>query len=409
MSSSWVAINSVPSAGGVEIGLPWSKSIVNRLLVIRALAGEPLPGLGDNLPDDIIRMQAGLQPAGNNIDVGDAGTAYRFLTAYYSLRPGDWRITGSEHLLQRPIEPLLVALREMGANIAEREGFEPPRINGGQLYRKELNLPHNISSQFVSALLLIAPYVKGGLKLSISPEQVSISYIRTTLELMRKCGALVSVESDAVVVEEGGYRGPFDHLERDWSSAAYWMAWVAAGDLQSVVMPGLHRTGLQADEGMVDLMEQFGLKAEENELGTRFRRFTSRINDKPVIDMQNMPDQAQTIACLCARLRQEVFLKGLGSLTYKESDRVEALASELTKCGTQIKTTSSSLDITGFKENVEIPRIKTYNDHRMALSFSLLAGRFPGIIIEDPDVVNKSYPAYWCDLEKAGSRLEWHF
>ena len=402
-----------------RIVLPASKSISGRALVINALSGSSL--LPDNLSDsdDTQAMLNALREMPEVIDIGAAGTAMRFLTAYLSVTPGTHTITGTERMKHRPIGILVDALRTLGADIAYEgeEGFPPLRIAGrNDIEGGELSVPGNVSSQYISALLMIAPTLKKGLRLTLTGQIASRPYLDMTVSMMRDFGAEVEwIAKDVIEVKPGSYRQRPYHIESDWSAASYWYEMVAlspdAG--AQVELVGLHHDSIQGDSKVWQLMSELGVATEyyEEPDGTEIIRLrkTGNLACHFCHDFSHQPDLAQTFAVTCAMLDVPFRLVGLQSLRIKETDRIAALVEELGKI-VCLEGNDSELLWEGFYniDDLELLPFEeftfdTYDDHRMAMALAPVCLRTGGeIVINNPEVVSKSYPHYWEDLEKVG-------
>lgn len=399
------------------INLPASKSISNRVLMIHALAG------GDTLPDNlsdcddtevIIRALAAMP---YEIDIKAAGTAMRFMTAYLSVTEGKHLLTGTDRMKRRPIAPLVNALRYLGADIryAGKTGFPPLIINGKTLEGGRLEVPGNISSQYISALLMIGPALKEGLELHLMGEIISRPYIDLTLWTMQEFGAEAEwTDMDIITVRPQVYKSHPYLIENDWSASSYWYEMLAlqGASGSSIKLKGLTDGSKQGDSVVKYLFSLLGVKTtfDNKEEGqpttvtlTRHRCLLPRLD----YDFTGSPDLAQTFVVTCALLDIPFTFTGLASLKIKETDRIEALKAEMKKLGYPIKDeNNNTLRWEGERCTPSLQPIDTYEDHRMALAFAPAACRFPGLRINNPGVVSKSYPHYWDDLRKAGFNIE---
>ncbi len=398
------------------INLPASKSISNRALVIHALCGGELP---ENLSDcdDTHAVVNALRNMPETINVGAAGTAMRFLTAYLSATKGDHTITGSERMCHRPIGVLVDALRMLGASISYEgtEGFPPLHISGHPLLGGKLEIPGNVSSQFISALLLIGPVTKQGLTLHLTGEIVSRPYIDLTIHVMHGFGATVEwTSTDTIEVKAKPYESSRYLIENDWSASSYWYEMASLyplGDV-NVVLKGLEDSSRQGDSVVKYIFSLLGIKTsfEETHSGkptsvtlSRHLEHVATLN----YDFINCPDLAQTIIATCCALDVPFHFTGLASLRIKETDRLEAMRNELGKLGFVIEVTNDSeMTWDGTRREPTMEAIDTYEDHRMAMAFAPLAVKFPGLRINNPEVVSKSYPSFWDDLSKAGFTIK---
>lgn len=395
-----------PSEVKATIQLPASKSISNRVLIIHALSGgkESLRNLSDC--DDTQVMIKALTENTEPIDILAAGTAMRFLTAYLSATPGTHTITGTQRMQQRPIQILVNALRELGAQIeyAGNEGFPPLRICGTELTGDEITLKGNISSQYISALLMIGPALKHGLRLHLTGEIISRPYINLTLRLMKDFGAVAAWISDnSIQVEPHPYRSVPFTVESDWSAASYWYQIAALAPAAEIELTGLFRNSYQGDSRGAQLFAKLGVETQYTDRGVRLIKkgaLSTRLDENLV----DIPDLAQTFVVTCALLDIPFRFTGLQTLKIKETDRIAALKAELAKLGYVLRDKNDSiLSWDGERcKPQETPVIKTYEDHRMAMAFAPAAIRYPHMQIAEPQVVSKSYPAYWEDLKKAG-------
>lgn len=398
-----------------EIKLPSSKSISNRILIINALSYSPyeIGNLSDS--DDTKVLDAVLNSNTNIFDIGHAGTAMRFLTAFLSKVMGEWILTGSERMKQRPIGILVDALRKLGALIeyTENEGFPPLKITGTALKGGTLELDGSISSQYISALLMIAPAVQGGLRLKLLNQITSRPYIDLTLNLMELFGIRYSWEGKEIVVEEQNYKPIPYSVEADWSGASYWYALAALSEECDLLLERLQLESLQGDSALAEwFRDYFGIQSVQESNGVRLNKNERPIPNKLILDFIENPDIAQTFAVLCVCKGLPFHFKGLHTLKIKETDRISALKDELSKMGailTEPQPGELAWDgqINPSKRE-QIPSIKTYHDHRMALAFAPAALVLPSIRIEDPMVITKSYPSFYDDLKKVGLNLILH-
>ncbi|MBD3592206.1 3-phosphoshikimate 1-carboxyvinyltransferase [Bacteroides sp. GM023] len=400
---------SAPSAIKATIQLPASKSISNRALIINALAeGNCTP---DNLSDcdDTRVMIKALTDGENTIDIMAAGTAMRFLTAYLSVTPGERTITGTARMQQRPIQILVNALRELGAEIdyVNNEGFPPLRIKGAELKGNEITLKGNVSSQYISALLMIGPALKNGLVLHLTGEIISRPYINLTLQLMQDFGAKAAWTSpESISVAPQPYTSiPFT-VESDWSAASYWYQIVALSPRAEIELLGLFHNSYQGDSRGAEVFSRLGITTEFTPKGVKLKK-TGKAPERLEEDFVDIPDLAQTFVVTCVLMNIPFRFTGLQSLKIKETDRIAALRNELRKLGYVIEEENDSI-LTWNGERCdpdETPVIATYEDHRMAMAFAPAIFRCPNIQIADPQVVTKSYPGYWEDLKQAGFQV----
>lgn len=399
-----------------RIQLSGSKSESNRVLIIAALTKEKfsihdLAAARDTQTlIEILSSIRGVVPQAEQVyDVGPAGTAMRFLTAFLANCQGRFLLTGSERMKQRPIGILVEALQQLGAEISYQgqHGYPPLHIVGGKLRGGKIEMNPSVSSQFISAMLLIAPTLRGGLEIHFSGDPVSRPYVNMTMDLMRYFGAEVNWEGNTIRVEEGAYE-PLDFcVEADWSAASYWYELAALADDAELFLGGLQKVSLQGDSVLPQLFESFGVQTDFEEDGVRiFRKKDFRKKAVFIYDFEACPDIAQTVACTCAALGIEARLKGLKTLRIKETDRLLALKNELKKFGCLVELIGEDeMHIQSGSLQRPAEPICTYEDHRMAMAFAPLAMRVGEIEIENRKVVDKSYPAYWADLAHAGFEL----
>jgi 3-phosphoshikimate 1-carboxyvinyltransferase len=417
------------------IQLTGSKSECNRALIIQALSGgmvtvQNISNAADTVTlDRVLREARGAsredrienhstlaitipQPATRtpyHVNIGPAGTAMRFLTAYFSFQEGEVLLTGSERMKQRPIGVLVDALRDIGAQIdyAENDGYPPLKIKGstGQL-KDKISIRGNISSQYITALLLVAARLPLGLKLQIEGELTSRPYVEMTLAMLKQAGIQHQWEGDTISIARQEFTPTSLYVEPDWSAASYWYAIAALADEAELFLPGLTSYSLQGDSVITELMANFGITSQFKDGGVRLKKEAKPVIRK-IFDLKECPDLAQTIIVVCAAIGHDATFTGLETLKIKETDRVAALQNELAKMGVKLieKGQVYKLDCSEkfVPENISI---KTYEDHRMAMAFAPLALLIPQLEIEDSMVVEKSYPAFWDDLKKAGFIVE---
>ncbi len=404
-----------PDSFSAEIRLPASKSIANRLLVLRFLAGKGLSPKGLSEADDTQLLKSLLEKIRTSknavLDCKNAGTTFRFLTSVLSISEGSYVLTGSERMQQRPIKDLVDALVSLGADIQYlgKEGFPPLQINGKPLKGGNLTIKANISSQYVSSLLLIAPFLKEGLCISIEGGISSRPYIEMTCQLLFLCGFQAIFEGNCIKVDARKTESPFlenPFIEKDWSAASYFYAIAALGKDIRFRIDGLTEKSLQGDGRVLPkLFRQFGIETIFTENGI----FIQKSKDLTVVetfsyDFSQEPDLAQTFAVVCAALGVKAILTGLHSLRVKETDRIAALATELSKMNVEVQTFDTELHLQASEIQIS-ESTATYGDHRMAMAFAVLAAKFPHVKIQNPEVVEKSFPHFWDELKKCHSPL----
>ena len=387
-----------------RIQITGSKSESNRMLLLQALYPQiTLDNLSNS--DDTVAMKSGLESDKNMVDIGHAGTSMRFLSAYYSTLENQEKIlTGSSRMQERPIGILVDALRQLGADITylKNEGYPPLLIKGKRLTASEVRLSANISSQYITALMLIAPSLPDGLRLYLEGKITSIPYIEMTLSLLHKIGVDAIFSGQHIQVFPKKDITQITHaVESDWSSASYYFSMVALANEADVSLSTYKKDSLQGDRVLMDVYQQFGVKSsiENNTLALKKQTMGST---HVQLDLSDAPDIAQTIAVTCYGLGLSCSLTGLHTLKIKETDRLVAMQNELSKLGATIEITDKSLHLhkrtNPIRPNV---LIETYHDHRMAMAFAPLGLLVP-IRIQDADVVTKSYPGFWKDLEQNG-------
>ena len=388
-----------------SVKLPASKSISNRALILNALSysAYDVENLSDC--DDTNLMVNALNSDGRDFNVGAAGTTMRFLTAFLSKVVGEWTITGTERMKNRPIKVLVDALNAIGARIEymEKEGFPPLRIFGSALQGGEISLPGNVSSQYISAILMIAPLTEKGVTLHLEGTIISKPYIHITLGLMEAYGVKATWKENVIQVLPQEYTPIRFMVESDWSAASYWYEIMALTKGAEIELLGLFKNSLQGDSAGAKLFAQLGVGTTFTNRGVVLKK-NGNVCRKLVYNFVNEPDLVQTFVVTCVCMNIPFRFSGLQSLRIKETDRIEALKTELRKLGYVLECKESILEWTGERcEPEQDPVIATYEDHRMALSFAPIALVRPeGVQIAHPQVVSKSYPHYWEDLKVAG-------
>jgi 3-phosphoshikimate 1-carboxyvinyltransferase len=398
------------------IVLPASKSISNRALVINALSNGSMPIENISDCDDSMVVVAALRDMPRVIDIKAAGTAMRFLTSLLATRPGEEHIiTGTERMRNRPISVLVDALRALGADIdyEERAGYPPLKISGRKLKGGHLMLPGNVSSQYISSLLMIGPTLEQGLTLALEGEIISRPYIDMTLAIMRQYGARAEwVGEKEIRVEPVPYEPIPYYVESDWSAASYWYEMVAlsADEEASVVLPGLFEDSLQGDAAVAKMFEPLGVETVMEQGRVLIRKSGRRV-ETCEWNMLAQPDLAQTIVVTCCMKGVHFRISGLQTLRIKETDRIAALQKELLKYGFVL--TAEGDDVLQWKGEMSgqpvVPEhvsIDTYDDHRMAMAFAPIALVKGSVVINNPEVVSKSYPSFWEDMRSAGFNIE---
>lgn len=408
-----------------EVYLTGSKSECNRALVIEALSNDKVrvENISDAADAVTLSKVLGLtlqtvgyepQPITHQLEhkivnIGPAGTAMRFLTAYYTLQDEEVVLTGSERMKQRPIGILVDALRKLGAEISyeENEGFPPIRIKGNiKQQTNVISIKGNISSQYITALLLIAAKLPQGLELHIEGDLTSRPYVEMTLAMLQQAGIQHQWNDNVISIANQEFKETILPVEPDWSAASYWYAIAALADQADLFLHGLTQYSLQGDSVITEIMANFGITSQFRDGGVHLVKEAKPISRK-IFDLKECPDLAQTIIVVCAALNHEATFTGLETLKIKETDRILALQNELGKMGVKLieKGQTYKLDCSQ-KFIPERMFIHTYDDHRMAMAFAPLALVIPELEIEDSLVVEKSYPAFWTDLEKVGFEIK---
>ncbi|MEM1137792.1 MAG: 3-phosphoshikimate 1-carboxyvinyltransferase [Bacteroidota bacterium] len=399
----------VSHAGGkikLDVPLTASKSECNRALIIQALS-ENQTSLG-NISEarDCQTMIRLLDSDEVVLDVLDAGTTMRFLTAYCTATNRESILTGTARMQERPIKILVEALKSLGADIIyqKNEGFPPIHIKSFNQQKKDISIPGNVSSQYISALLMVAPKLPLGLTLHLEGQITSRPYIMMTLQLMSHFGITYTWEDTVVNISPQVYKSNDYVIESDWSGASYWYSIVALAKDAEVKLLGLRENSLQGDKAIVDIMMQLGVESTFDHDGVLLTKIPHQSEFD--YDFSQCPDLAQTIAVICAAKGINAKLRGLESLRIKETDRIAALQKELLKVNIQVKVEGdSTIEVVPSSLQINSPNFSSYEDHRMAMALAPLA-LLGNIKIDEPEVVNKSYPTFWQHLEKAGFEID---
>ena len=385
-----------------------SKSESNRLLALRGFASYfEINNISDS--DDTNAMISAMNSNQENIDIGHAGTAMRFLTSYFSsIKNSSVILTGSKRMRERPISILVDALRELDVDISylENEGYPPIKIIGKVIKKKEVNLPANVSSQYISSLMMLGVSLENGLVINLSTEITSLPYIEMTKKIIERIGGSVKFKSNQILIDSlSNKKIPNQLVESDWSSASYFYSIVALSDLSDLTLYTYYKNSIQGDSDVVEIFKKFGVKTTYMNNKIHLSKSDYKIEKKISLDLLNNPDLAQTIVVTCLGLGIDCDLYGLHTLKIKETDRLKALKSEIDKFGVdKIEITDNSLHLKNNSKLKSSVSIDTYDDHRMAMSFAPLSLVNP-IIINDPMVVTKSYINFWNDLEKLGFKI----
>ncbi|MFY7739159.1 MAG: 3-phosphoshikimate 1-carboxyvinyltransferase [Flavobacterium sp.] len=399
-----------------KVEITGSKSETNRLLLLQALYPNISLENASNSDDSEVMADALQKSKIKNqksliIDVHHAGTAMRFLTAFFAIQEDkEVILTGSSRMKERPIKILVEALQQLGAEITyeENEAFPPIKIKGKKLRQSKVSLPANVSSQYISALLLIAPKLENGLELILEGEITSIPYIKMTLALLNQIGVETSFVKNVIKInQKSEIVNHQSTIESDWSSASYWYSIVALSEIGTqITLSSYKKESLQGDSALVEIYKSFGVETVFNSNNSITISKNSNLKLETLnFELNNCPDIAQTIAVTSFGLGIGCHLTGLQTLKIKETDRLEALKTELSKLGANISVTNDSLTIQQSNNLNSNIAIATYQDHRMAMAFAPLALK-TSLIIQDAEVVSKSYPTFWDDLKSVGFQVE---
>jgi len=396
-----------------RITLPSSKSISNRLLIMNALSGNKIRIRNLSSSNDTTVLLEALQPGKKEINAGNAGTAMRFLTAYLAVTEGEYILTGSERMCQRPVGKLVDALRQLGADIEylQNEGFPPLKIRGKTLHKQEAEIDGSTSSQFISALLMIAPVLPHGLTLKLTGKIISHPYINLTLKLLKMAGIESVYSGNLIRIDPQPYRETEITAEPDWSSASYWYSIAALSGECFITICDLPEASLQGDAVIARHFATLGVKTEFTPEGAVLSRIPVSCSVFEE-NFEDTPDMVQTFVVCLGLLGIPFRISGAQSLRIKETDRIAALVNEMKKLGIAITEPENGvLEWNGRKEKPRPGplRFSTYDDHRMAMSFAPVCLSGQPVDIEDPGVISKSYPGFWKDLEKAGFKTETSF
>jgi 3-phosphoshikimate 1-carboxyvinyltransferase len=385
---------------------------VTLLSALRLEVGDQRLEVGDQRLEEVaysFSNKSEIEHPKSEINIGPAGTAMRFLTAYFALQDEEVILTGSERMKQRPIGILVDALRELGAHIEyiENEGFPPIKLKGGfEQLSDKVSIKGNISSQYITALLLIAARLPFGLELHIEGDLTSRPYVDMTLAMLQSAGIQHTWEDNVISIQHQEFASTSLHIEPDWSAASYWYAVAALADDAELFLPGLTQYSLQGDSVITEIMANFGITSQFKDGGVYLQKEIKPIFRK-IFDLKECPDLAQTIIVVCAALGHDATFTGLETLKIKETDRIKALQNELAKIGVKLieKGQVYKLDCSE-KFIPERIFVSTYEDHRMAMAFAPLALLINEVEIENAQVVEKSYPAFWKDLERVNFEVK---
>lgn len=392
------------------ITIPGSKSESNRLLILKGCYPNiSITNLSNS--DDTVSLLKGIEQVDGIVDVHHAGTAMRFLTAYFASKKGvDIIITGSKRMQERPIRILVDALNDLGADIhyLKNKGFPPLKIIGTDLNGSSVTLDAAISSQYISALMLIAPSLKNGLIINLAGEITSVPYIKMTLNLMRKVGVSGTFSNNKIQIKPIKTINSITvNVESDWSSASYYYSIIALSRNLELTLNNFSKNSIQGDSKIISIYEKLGVETifNKNDNSILLRHIKTEIIDSLSLNLNDTPDIAQTLAVTCFGLGIHCKLEGLKTLKIKETDRLLALKTELEKLGANVTFTEESITVFRSRKIIENITIETYQDHRMAMAFAPLVLKVPINILE-PNVVTKSYTTFWEDLLKIGIKVQ---
>ena len=391
-----------------KINISGSKSESNRLLILRAYTSYfNILNISDS--DDTKTVMDALESNNEEINIGHAGTAMRFLTSYYSSISNSKKIlTGSSRMKNRPISLLVEALNELGCDIEyiDKIGYPPIKINGKLISNNTVRLPANISSQYISSLMMLGVSLENGLKIKLSTKITSLPYILMTKRIIERIGGSVQINSNYIIIQQIKSKNITDqNVESDWSSASYFFSLVALSNYSDITLSTFFKESIQGDSKLVEIYKKLGVKTVFKENKIHLKKKKIKLPDKISINLKDNPDLAQTIIITCLGLGVDCTLSGLHTLKIKETDRLLALKKEIEKFDVDlVKITEESIELRNSSNLKSEVCIDTYNDHRMAMSFAPLSIITP-IIINNPQVVTKSYSKFWNDLELLGFNI----
>lgn len=408
--TAYLKITQTPQTLDGTIDLPASKSLSNRALILHALSDQAFALENCSTAADTQLMADLLQGQETTLDCQNAGTTLRFLTAYYAISPATKVLTGSPRMKERPIGPLVEALRSLGAQIEylEAEGYPPIEIKGQNLQGGSISMDASVSSQFITALLLIAPFTQEGLHITFSGIPVSRPYFLMTLQMLEFFNVKVKQKSNEVAVFPKKQLTPKTlTIEPDWTSASYWMGLASLFPGSQLSFPGLTTNSLQGDRALTSLLSRFGIDFQfTKNVGLSIQSEASYPSEFEAL-LTDHPDLVPTLATLCTSLKIPFHFEGLSHLRHKETDRLDALERELQKARAHVSTTDTGLTSDQFEAIPQNPfHLNTYDDHRLAMSWSLLAALHPQMAIAEPNVVEKSYPKFWEQMADLGFELK---
>jgi 3-phosphoshikimate 1-carboxyvinyltransferase len=394
-----------------KVNLTASKSISNRVLIAKYVGGLEIEITNLSEAKDTVLLENILSEfqLKDTIFCENAGTTIRFLTSFLCIQKGNWKLTGSQRMLKRPINDLVNSLNELGAKISYdgSVGFPPLVIQGNKLKKNNIAISGATSSQYISSLLLIAPYLEKGLNIEIIEPLLSKPYVLMTLKVMKEMGVESSWIGNMISVKNQPYKSVSYTVENDWSGASFWYSFVALSEKGSIEIPYLNSDSSQGDSILSELYTAFGVETTFNNKGIHIQRNLQKITKGFKYDLSHYPDLALPIAITCVGLGIDCQLTGLESLKYKECDRLHCLKNELEKFNINSKVNDNSIEINGNQElKSSSSIIETHKDHRIAMSIAPLIMKIHNITFDDKNVVNKSYPKFWEDMEKLNFDLK---
>ncbi len=407
-----LALKKIANISNETLQITGSKSEANRLLILQALYPNiEIENLSNS--DDSQVMQAAIASTVEKVDIHHAGTAMRFLTSYFATRKGrKTLLTGSSRMQQRPIKILVDALKDLGANVSyeKEEGYPPILLHGKKITKNEVSLQANVSSQYISSLMLVAPTLANGLKIKLEGKVTSVPYIEMTLSLLKEIGAVGSFKDNTIAIQ------PLEKtstetivVESDWSSASYFYSLVALSKEAKITLGSYKKASYQGDSSLAEIYSHLGVKTSYANNTITLEKVKETVKGTEafngVLDLANSPDIAQTIAVTCFGLGVSCHMEGLHTLKIKETDRLEALKIEIEKLGGTVHITNTDLKLEATSTIKEGIAIDTYQDHRMAMAFAPLALR-TDLLINEAEVVSKSYPDFWKDMKQLGFQIE---
>lgn len=393
--------------------LSGSKSISNRLLIMAFIAGKNIRLVNLSKSDDTRMLARSLKQVRicsssqmpMIIDARNSGTVFRFLTASLVTQKGLWHLTGTKRMHERPVKALVEALRTLGADIQYccRPGYPPINIRGCNLKKRKVDIDASVSSQFISALMMIGPRMKSGLQITLTDHVVSFPYIEMTRRLMHEFGVDCYIKKNVITVPENIYQPKNMEVEPDWSSASYWYEVVALSEKAEVVLPGFKDNSVQGDRICAELFGRLGVHTDFSNQGITLTK--KAVEAKAFeFDFTGCPDLVPAVMATCAAKKIPAMFKGIAHLRFKESDRIESLSHELSKIGTRFSISENTVKMTPGKADVPgyHPVFQTHADHRLAMCLAPLVQKYGQVSIENPEVVEKSYPGFWEDLKNIG-------